>query len=144
MNAPTFRTSALVIGLTAALGLSGCSGGAEDAAKKLVADQLRDPASAQFREVKVVKQQDGSEAVCGEVNGKNAYGGYVGFRGFVVHGSEVHMRNDDLNMRDVAEIEASTRSIEASTKYCILAGRTMEEIEASTMKLREQLDATGS
>lgn len=133
-----------MIGLTAALGLSGCSGGEEDAAKKLVADQLRDPASAQFREVKVVKQQDGSEAVCGEVNGKNAYGGYVGFQGFVVHGSEVHMRNDDLNMRDVAEIEASTRAIEASTKYCILAGRTMEEIEASTMKLREQLDATGS
>jgi hypothetical protein len=144
MIASILRISALVMALTALLGLSGCSGGAEDAAEKLVADQMRDPASAQFREVKVVKQQDGSEAVCGEVNGKNAFGGYVGFRGFVVHGSEVHIRNDDLNMSDIAEIEASTRAIEASTKYCILAGRTMEEIDASTTKLREQIDATGS
>lgn len=47
-------------------------------AKSVVADSLRDPASAQFRNVRVVSFGQGS-VICGEVNGKNAYGGYVGF-----------------------------------------------------------------
>lgn len=49
------------------------------AAEKRVAEQLRDPAGAQFRNSRV---KDGW--VCGEVNGKNAYGGYAGFQRFVV------------------------------------------------------------
>ncbi|WP_156314171.1 hypothetical protein [Brevundimonas sp. DS20] len=48
------------------------------AAQKRVAEQLRDPASAQFRASRV---NDGW--VCGEVNGKNAYGAYAGFQRFV-------------------------------------------------------------
>lgn len=41
--------------------------------------RLRDPDSAQFRNVKVTR--DG--VVCGEVNGKNAFGALAGFTPFV-------------------------------------------------------------
>ena len=47
-------------------------------AKAAVADSLRDPSSAEFREV-----FEGPTATCGEVNGKNAYGAYAGFKRFV-------------------------------------------------------------
>ncbi|MBO9545783.1 hypothetical protein [Caulobacter sp.] len=55
-------------------------------AKKLVAASLRDPASAQFRDVKKSDQ-----AVCGEVDGKNAFGAYVGFRHFIVEGGSADL-----------------------------------------------------
>lgn len=51
-------------------------------AKKAVARSLKDPGSAQFRNVRVVPYGEGS-VICGEVNGKNSYGGYVGFKSFV-------------------------------------------------------------
>jgi hypothetical protein len=47
-----------------------------------VADTLRDPESARFRGVRVVREADGSDALCGELNAKNAYGGYVGYEPF--------------------------------------------------------------
>lgn len=50
--------------------------------QRAVADQLRDPQAAQFRNVRAIRDQDGDEALCGEVNGKNAYGGYIGFQPF--------------------------------------------------------------
>jgi hypothetical protein len=58
-------------------------------AKTLAAQGLRDPQSAQFRNV-VTKSiaENRLLMVCGEVNAKNAYGGYVGFQRFVyVEGS---------------------------------------------------------
>lgn len=51
------------------------------AAKTAVERDLRDPMSAQYRDIRVVPGQ--VDIVCGEVNAKNAYGGYVGFRRFV-------------------------------------------------------------
>lgn len=49
-------------------------------ARAAVARNLRDPASAQFRDVK-----PGTPGyVCGEANGKNAYGAYSGFARFIV------------------------------------------------------------
>jgi len=45
--------------------------------------QLKDPESAQFRDVKFKKAGDaGSWHMCGYVNAKNAFGGYVGFKRF--------------------------------------------------------------
>lgn len=41
---------------------------------------LRDPLSAQFRNVRKSERHD--FVICGEMNAKNAYGGYVGFRKF--------------------------------------------------------------
>ncbi|MRW82934.1 hypothetical protein GJ698_02365 [Pseudoduganella sp. FT26W] len=48
-------------------------------ARKLVADKLNDPLSAQFRNDRLIAEN----WHCGEVNGKNAMGGYVGFRRFI-------------------------------------------------------------
>lgn len=61
-------------------------------AKKAIADSLKDPSSAQFRNVRIVKYGDGS-VVCGEVNGKNSYGGYVGFKTFVAGTSSGEIAN---------------------------------------------------
>lgn len=43
-----------------------------------VAEELLDPESAKFRNVRIV-----GNAVCGEVNGKNKLGGYVGYQSFI-------------------------------------------------------------
>lgn len=48
--------------------------------------QLRDPSSAIYRSVIAI---DGGMAFCGEVNGANGFGGYAGWRPFVVVGSTV-------------------------------------------------------
>jgi hypothetical protein len=47
-------------------------------AKTAVTDELKDPESARFRGVQIVRG-----SVCGEVNAKNSMGGYVGFKRFV-------------------------------------------------------------
>ena len=55
-------------------------------AKDAVRHGLKDPDSAQFRdlyEVPSMRDDSGSRAVCGEVNARNSYGGYVGFRRFL-------------------------------------------------------------
>lgn len=51
-------------------------------AKKAVLEGLKDPDSAKFNNVRLVKYLEGS-VVCGEINAKNSYGGYVGYRQFV-------------------------------------------------------------
>lgn len=51
-------------------------------AKEAIASKLKDPGSAQFRNVKLKIYID-KPVVCGEVNAKNSYGGYVGFKRFI-------------------------------------------------------------
>lgn len=51
---------------------------------------LKDPESAQFRNVKVVKSESQGGAynggyVCGEFNAKNGFGAYTGFHRFYIH-----------------------------------------------------------
>lgn len=43
---------------------------------------LKDPASAQFRNV---KYNNGKASVCGEINSKNSFGGYTGFGRFCMY-----------------------------------------------------------
>jgi hypothetical protein len=74
--------------IVAALALVGCGEfGAEGEARRLVADQLKDPASAQFRGIASESVPEGGVTtvyVCGEVNGRNSYGAYSGYQRFVV------------------------------------------------------------
>lgn len=67
--------------------LAGCESGDIKKAKEDVSNELRDPSSAQFRNISQTEKKSllefGVVTVCGEVNGKNAYGGYVGFQRFV-------------------------------------------------------------
>lgn len=53
-------------------------------AKEKAANSLKDPASAQFRNLFAISRGTGDDKVCGEINAKNSYGGYVGFRMFYV------------------------------------------------------------
>jgi hypothetical protein len=76
--------SMLILGIVA---LAGCGKNSADGnevrierAKKVVAEAMRDPDSTKFRDV-VAYNKNG---VCGEVNAKNAYGGYVGYKRFMV------------------------------------------------------------
>lgn len=55
-----------------------------NAAKRAVADEMRDPASATFQNVRRIMHDNGTTTFCGEVNGRNAYGGYAGFVRFEV------------------------------------------------------------
>ncbi len=54
-----------------------------ETAKAAVLGKLKDPESARFRNIRSVGDQGAvGEIVCGEVNARNAMGGYVGFRKF--------------------------------------------------------------
>jgi hypothetical protein len=58
--------------------------------------QLRDPASAQFRNVAVVRAKQGlSWAFCGEVNAKNGFGGYTGFVPFYTVAESAYVLGND-------------------------------------------------
>ena len=47
-------------------------------------EQLKDPDSAQFKNLSFASSTEFGNALCGEVNAKNSYGGYVGFTLFSV------------------------------------------------------------
>lgn len=72
------RTLALLA--LAGVTLTGCGKSDIDRAREAVAEKLTDPSSAQFRNER--SKKDGW--VCGEVNSKNAMGGYVGFKRYTV------------------------------------------------------------
>ncbi|HDC4513498.1 membrane lipoprotein lipid attachment site-containing protein [Enterobacter cloacae] len=88
----------ILLALVIPLVLAGCKPGEEKAislAKSEVAENLKDPASAQFRNVKVSKMTDAEDGrviavVCGEINGKNGFGAYAGFHPFFV---ELNMKS---------------------------------------------------
>ena len=50
--------------------------------KQAIAATFRDPASVQFKDVRLAKNVDGDDALFGQVNAKNGYGGYAGFTHF--------------------------------------------------------------
>lgn len=71
-----------IVFLSLLLGLVGCSNNVEKAVKQ----QLKDPDSAQFQNVK---------GYCGEVNSKNSYGGYVGFKRYISIDGEVLLEDSE-------------------------------------------------
>lgn len=66
-------------------------------AGRYLAQTMRDPASATFRDVflyKRVTAKPGMQVtVCGEVNARNGYGGLTGFQQFMVSGERVYVGN---------------------------------------------------
>lgn len=57
-----------------------------DAGMESVKRKLKDPASAQFRDVFFHRGADGVPVTCGHVNSKNGFGGYIGYQRFVSAG----------------------------------------------------------
>ncbi len=87
----------LTLPLLALAGLAACAPGIDTAAvpatlgpqdmafvEAAVTDTMRDPASAQFRRWAGYALANGDSVACGEVNGRNGFGGYVGFAPFYV------------------------------------------------------------
>jgi hypothetical protein len=64
-------------------------------AKKGAVQTLRDPESARFDQVRVVTNSLGKKGVCGLINAKNAYGGYVGFKKFSFDGLASRIADDE-------------------------------------------------
>lgn len=52
-----------------------------DKIKQSVISNLREPESAQFQEVNLVRSQDRAY-LCGQLNARNGFGGYTGFQWF--------------------------------------------------------------
>lgn len=63
------------------------------AKERMLAD-LKDPDSAKFRNIHV-REVDGAKFVCGEMNAKNGYGGYIGFARFLTDGDKVEIAATD-------------------------------------------------
>ena len=62
-------------------------------AQDSVRENLRDPDSAKFKDVELFRK-NGLMYVCGEVNAKNAYGGYTGFKKFIGTWSSTNFYDD--------------------------------------------------
>jgi hypothetical protein len=82
----------------------------EERAQDVVRGNLRDPESARFREV----TRGGEYTVCGEVNAKNALGGYVGFRRFAV---EFNPQTGAVNDFAVDGVPLDTATVDAMRAY---------------------------
>lgn len=83
-----------------------------EAAKQTVARDLFDPSAVQFRNVVVYPS-----AICGQFNGKNRLGAYVGFKDFIyVAGrSEVMPR---IDFDDPASLEAIQQFLDRKSSVC--------------------------
>lgn len=57
-----------------------------DKGKQAAKSKLKDPSSAQFRNVYFHQGAKGVPMTCGEVNSKNSFGGYGGYQKFVSAG----------------------------------------------------------
>lgn len=62
-----------------------------DDVKKTVAAEFRNPSSAEFRNMRA-----GPDATCGEVNAKNGFGAYTGYREFTHRGGIVLLEPEEL------------------------------------------------
>lgn len=83
MRIMTKMQGALALSLMAAgcENIPGTEAHAQKKAEATIAAMLNDPSSAQFRNV---MSSATSSSTCGEVNGKNGFGAYAGFRRFVL------------------------------------------------------------
>lgn len=66
---------------------------AKSAAIRGAREALKDPESAQFRNVVAYPKTGGGYSVCGEVNARNGFGGYGGFERFAAAGSKVYIES---------------------------------------------------
>jgi len=67
------------------LSASTASAGEISKAKKGAGNQMIDPGAVEFRGIAGYRH-NGSIVLCGEINGKNRFGGYVGYSHFVYAG----------------------------------------------------------
>lgn len=83
---------------------------AQDAAK----EGLKDPDSAKFQNLRIA-DFDGGKVVCGEINAKNSYGGYVGYKRFIAGTSAATIYNTSSKYPEIND--ASNAGIVAACGY---------------------------
>lgn len=102
-------------------------------AKNFIAYSLKDPVSAMFRNIKLfqVKHIGGIDTfICGEVNAKNSFGGYVGFKTFITYNSRMDSNKIAGGIEDNGRI-VSTQVADKWWKYdaddmCLIKGTLIE------------------
>lgn len=114
-----------VLLLVFVVNLAGCLNEKFDAEISIVRSSLKDPASAQFEGVQKGKK---AGSVCGAVNAKNSYGGYVGFRRFVVFEGVAYVEtgeacrdlslhsSEEMTRMSVTQLERYTTELAESIK----------------------------
>lgn len=71
-------------------------------AKEKASYDLLDPQAAQFRNIYSVSSGNGHDFVCGEINAKNSYGAYTGFKRFYVDSiGNVQLDTPDNQLGDI-------------------------------------------
>jgi len=121
--------TALIRTLAASMG-AGCNA-FEDEGQTKVKYFLKDPKSAEFRNIKkVTKKSDANSApaFCGEVNSKNAYGGFTGFERYIVIDNLVILEKGGRVIYDVAKGDSSSERLARDTGL-LLAKLTFDNFE---------------
>jgi hypothetical protein len=86
-----------------------------------VSSVLKDPSSAQFRTIRAA-QLGAKVTVCGEINGKNSYGGYAGFTPFIAFLIPSRNVATLTDMADSGSTEFETHMVNLVTRECGAAG----------------------
>lgn len=101
----------------------------------LAAATLKDPGSAQFRSMEL---KAGGTVLCGEINAKNSFGGYVGFRPFVTTSSATVIWNGGCP--DSRQIDSQIACARESNTYISAAikngCKSQQEINANLLPHR--------
>lgn len=118
----TLKTAAV---LTIPVLLVACADPFQSEVQERVAYKLKDPASAEFREVDYYPEV---KLACGEVNGKNSYGAKSGFSGFIYDNGMVDFENDSGYAYAIAKCTAQVRK------------RTEEILESLPEESRKELE----
>lgn len=113
-------------------------------AKDAVAYDLKDPASVQFRNLRL-RDFQGGKLLCGEINAKNSYGAYVGYAPFYAG-----VKGGFIKSRDSKSIhDAENAGLFAACAPAVPEGTTRRKCDAETIRrlitsgLNEtQIDAT--
>lgn len=113
-------------------------------AKRAVKATLRDPDSAQFRDIRYGESEETGPAVFGHVNSKNAFGGCSGFVKFVSNGTTTLIEGRDSKTgeawqklyfaatteRTLAELPQSSQASPVKVDVLKLTGKTVKEVNA--------------
>ena len=83
-----------------------------DAIIQRVKASLRDPDSAEFRNLAAYNDARLGKVICGEVNAKNAYGGYVGYLAFIYKSNDAG--SPTIEFDDDAHLVAQSCRIDAA------------------------------
>lgn len=116
--------------------LGGCSliGGADNetvaTAKERIGQKLKDPSSAIFSDLHVTEDK----YVCGYVNAKNSYGGYVGREGFVIDTKGNELKMEKQSSSDNLGIQAQEACEFQKLFPACMAGKNMLTFTISMYK----------